>query len=276
MYMVVMGQALLQKLEETNTYIRIQKMQPPPNSEETFMGMKDNLTFFFEFLSRLRLEAQVHYKDSYHKVLGLQILKRELKGYKSKFTETDISSRGFSKANLQWLNKTLFNIKSQVMENPDSLPVRVTNKISKLWKSVFGTELVEIKEDTISKIETQLKELDSVADTSKYYIASEKMGTVTEKSKPRTVAEIEVMRKRLGKTKMMLKEVWEEFYVDASYNPPAIQAMEKDLAELRTEIDDSKSLAEHNPLILKQRDVGKLNEAISFLKNILPYLQSLA
>jgi hypothetical protein len=33
---------------------------------------------------------------------------------------------------------------------------------------------VEIKEDTISKIETQLKELDSVADTSKYYIASEK------------------------------------------------------------------------------------------------------
>lgn len=81
-----------------------------------------------------------------------------------------------------------------------------------------------MKEDTLSLIENRLKEYELSLDANKYFVVKDKQGKEV-RTKPLTANEIENLRKRLDKVKSLLKEAWEDFYVDVILSPPAIQVL---------------------------------------------------
>lgn len=105
---------------------------------------------------RLKLICQVHYNKSYHQVLGMQLLANELKRMKSKFVDSELqsfpNSTSMSRNTVEWLNKMFVNIKEHMNAAGTSgqLPEKIAKKISKLWKSLFGTTLDDVSGRTPS------------------------------------------------------------------------------------------------------------------------------
>ncbi len=98
-------------------------------------------------------------------------------------------------------------------QTPGELPEKIQRKIRKVWDNLIGTPLETVSEECIIHMEEKLKELENAADTTKYFLANDKQATSV-KTKPLTVKDFEQIKKRLEKIKLLIKDVWNDFYLE--------------------------------------------------------------
>ena len=260
-YTITAAIALAGNVEETNGIERLNKCK-----ELDFApAFTDKLLTYQKFLYGLRLEMQSHYQSAYHLINGLQYFSPELKSYKKKFYD---SEGPVKLATIEWYRRTIFQVKAQLKESSE-LSEKSMKKLKKLWK-MNNTDVASINEKTLTKLEREIKKLESLLDGNKYFLSHD-MEAKYLKTKPMTLSQIQQIKVKIENFKNSLKSFYGEVYDEANMDEypitmPSFMDLESDLDQIESLVPTIRSKIETNPFILSTSQLQTLKECIAFIK----------